>query len=56
MLGRGADKVMGTAVVMVIDGRCDGSYMFGPVSGTFRRCGLVGVGVSLGVWALRPYS
>ena len=25
-------------------------------SGTIRRCGLVGVGVSLWVWALRPSS
>ena len=25
---------------------CDGSYMFSPESGTIRRCGLVGVGVS----------
>jgi hypothetical protein len=33
---------------------CDGLYMLGPVSGTIRRCGLVGVGVSLWVWALIP--
>ena len=26
---------------------CDGLYMLGPGSGTIRRCGLVGVGVSL---------
>jgi hypothetical protein len=35
---------------------CDGLYMFGPGSGTIRRCGLVGVGVSLWAWALRPFS
>ena len=28
---------------------CDGLYMLGPGSGTIRRWGLVGVGVSLGV-------
>jgi hypothetical protein len=27
--------------------------MLGPGSGTIRRCGLVGVGVSLWEWALR---
>jgi hypothetical protein len=33
---------------------CDGLYMFGPGSDTiWRRCGLVGVGVSLWAWALR---
>ena len=26
---------------------CDGLYMLDPGSGTFRRCGLVGVGVAL---------
>jgi hypothetical protein len=30
---------------------CDGMYMLGPGSGTIRRCGLVGIGVSLWVWA-----
>jgi hypothetical protein len=33
---------------------CDGLYMLGLESGTIRGCGLVGVGVSLWVWALRP--
>jgi hypothetical protein len=33
------------------DNHCDGLYMLGPGSGTIRRCGLVGVGVSLWVWA-----
>jgi hypothetical protein len=33
---------------------CDGLYMLGLGSGTVRRCGLVGVGVSLWVWALIP--
>ena len=28
-------------------------YMLGPGSGTIRRCGPVGVGVALWVWALR---
>jgi hypothetical protein len=28
----------------------DGLYMLGPGSSTIRRCGLVGVGVSLWVW------
>jgi len=32
----------------------DGLSMLGPGSGTIRRCGLVGVGVSLWAWALRP--
>jgi hypothetical protein len=35
---------------------CDGSNMLGPGSGTIRRCVLVGVGVSLWAWALRPSS
>ena len=35
--------------------QCDGLYMLGPGTGTIWRCGLVGVGVSLCVWALRPY-
>ena len=30
---------------------CDGLYMIGPGSEPIRRCGLVGVGVSLWVWA-----
>jgi hypothetical protein len=33
---------------------CDGLYMLGPGSGIIRRCDLVGVGVSLWVWALKP--
>ena len=42
-------------VAKVDDGPCGcGSLnMFGPGSGAVRRCGLVGVGVSLWVWALR---
>jgi hypothetical protein len=35
---------------------CDGLYMCRPGSGTIRRCGPFGVGVSLWVWALRPSS
>ena len=31
--------------------RCDGLYILGPGSGTIWRCGLVGIGVSLWVWA-----
>jgi hypothetical protein len=30
---------------------CDGLYMLNPGSGTFRRCGPVGIGVSLWVWS-----
>jgi hypothetical protein len=37
-------------------GNCDGVYVLGPGSGTIRRCGPIGVGVSLWVWALRPSS
>jgi hypothetical protein len=33
---------------------CDDLYMFSPGSGTIRRCGPIGVGVSLGVCAIRP--
>jgi hypothetical protein len=33
---------------------CDGLYTLSPGNGTIRRCGLVGVGVSLWVRALRP--
>ena len=33
---------------------CGGLIMLGPESDTIRRCGLVGVGVSLWGWALRP--
>jgi hypothetical protein len=40
----------------LILGNCDGLYMLGPGSGTVRRCGFVGVGVSLWVWAIRPSS
>jgi hypothetical protein len=35
---------------------CDGWYVFGPGSGTIIRCGPVGVGVLLWVWALRPLA
>jgi hypothetical protein len=35
---------------------CDGLYMLGPGSGTIWRCGLVGIGMLLQVWALRPSS
>ena len=35
---------------------CGGLYMLGPGSSTIRKCGLVGVGVSLLMWALKPYS
>ena len=35
---------------------CDGLYMLGPESGTIRKCGPVGFGVSLWVWVLRPSS
>jgi hypothetical protein len=38
------------------EARCDGLYMLGPGSDTVGRCGLVGVGVSLWAWALRPSS
>ena len=31
---------------------CDGLNMLGSESGTIRKCGLVGVGISLWVWAL----
>ena len=36
--------------------KCDGLYMLGPGSSAIRRCGLVGVGVSLWLWTLRPSS
>jgi hypothetical protein len=35
---------------------CDNLHMLGPGSGTIGRCGPVGGGVSLWVWALRPAS
>jgi hypothetical protein len=35
---------------------CDGLYMLGLGSSTIRRCGLVGVGVSLRTWALITLS
>ena len=38
------------------DSTCDGLYMLSPRSGTIRKCGPVGVDVSLWVWALRPSS
>ena len=34
----------------------DDLYMLSPRSGTTRRCGPVGVGVSLWVWVIRPSS
>ena len=34
----------------------DGLYMLNPGSGTIKRCGPVGVGLSLWVWDLRPTS
>jgi hypothetical protein len=39
-----------------LDTGCNGLNMLGLGSGTIRRCDLVGVGVSLWVWALRPSS
>jgi hypothetical protein len=36
--------------------QCDGLYMLGPGGGTIRGCGLVGVGILLWAWALRPSS
>jgi hypothetical protein len=36
------------------DNSFDGLYMLSPGSGSIRRCGPVGVGVSLWVLALRP--
>jgi hypothetical protein len=30
-----------------VEGHCGGLYRFGPECGTIRKCGLVGVGVSL---------
>jgi len=38
-------------VVKVRKERSHDLHMLGPGSGTIRRCGLVGVGVSLWVWA-----
>ena len=35
---------------------CGGLNTLGPGSGSIKRCGLVGVGVSLWVWAIRPSS
>ena len=35
---------------------CDSLYMLSPESGRIRRCGLVGVGVSLWAWAIRLSS
>jgi hypothetical protein len=32
----------------------DGLYMLGPGSGAVKRCGPVGIGVSLWVWSIRP--
>ena len=43
-----------TAYIALPLSPCDDLYMLGPGSGTIRRCSLVGVGVSLWVWALRP--
>jgi hypothetical protein len=34
----------------------DDLYMVGPGNGTIRRCGPVGVGVSLWAWTSRPSS
>jgi hypothetical protein len=39
---------------MLVITHCDGLYMPVPGSGTIRRCGPVGVGVSLWVWVTRP--
>jgi hypothetical protein len=35
---------------------CDGLHMLGPGTGTIRRYGPVGVGLSLWVWAIRFLS
>lgn len=35
---------------------CDNLYMLGPGIGTIRSCGIVKVGMSLWLWALRPSS
>ena len=38
------------------EGDGDGLYILGPGSGTMKRCGLVGISVSLWVLALRTSS
>jgi len=40
----------------MVDKGSDGLCRLGPGNGTIRRCGSVGVGVSLWTWALRPSS
>ena len=38
-----------SVVQIAAGGLCDGLYMLGPGSGTIWRCGLVRVGVTMGV-------
>jgi hypothetical protein len=44
----------GIKIYVVDKESCDGLYMLGPESGTIRRCGHIGVGMSLLVWSLKP--
>jgi hypothetical protein len=44
-------KVTDILGLLLFLGRYDGLYILGPGSGTIWRCALVGIGVSLRVWA-----
>jgi hypothetical protein len=55
-----AQPIVGSAVPGLVvlgsirkQSECDSVCMLGPGLGTIRRCGLVGVDVSLWAWALR---
>jgi hypothetical protein len=43
-------------ILIIFNFVCHSLNMLSPGSGTIWRCGLVGVGVSLWFWALRPSS
>lgn len=45
-----------TSITQVCLCHYDGFYMISPGSGIIKRCGIVGVGVSLWMWALSPAS
>jgi hypothetical protein len=55
MFGYGPHRLICSGKVYGGQGvECDGLYVLGLGSSTIRRCGPVGVGVSL--WVIRPFS
>ena len=53
---RAAHKVQDMTPSVILYTTCDGLSMLSPGSGTIRRCGLVGVGVTLLEWVWPCWS